>query len=845
MSIAIHDTTTNKGQLIWTDIKQEFISANWKITLVLIFNFLAFNNLLEYFIQSIMIDKVFYFMSAGKHLDWFIITTALILFVVYIKRFNKYTPSTTNLIVISILAVAYFYYRFLSNHWGYLTFFDNKKIAYLDLFFIYWLAIISSWGRQFPYSKEKKPTVFNEDTPLSELNTEDYFSFGNYAEEIAKKIKVGTYEKSFAIGVSGSWGSGKSSLTHLILKHLDDRNHIKIKFNPWASQTPQALIKDFFEQVSAELKPYNETIGKLSISYAKKLVTTDDTNVFAKIIDGTFSDLNDDTSIEKYQKNIDEALRKISKKLIIVIDDIDRLSFEEVAEVFKLVRNTANFPNTVFLLLYDRNYVSKAISDINATNSDLFLEKIVQLEISIPFYEKRAIKEKLKEKLIFHFNNIDEKDIDGSLVYKESFVHDYVSDWICNLRDVNRLVNSVILNYEGLEDEVYFKDFLKLEILRLKLPNIYNLFKNDPWMYLKEIEHSSDRQIIAFKHVDADDKKEFIISQKVKEFHKDDEIKAMRLVTTIFVDKRPYGNIHPLSIVNPSNFNRYFRYSISNKELSTRDFTVARESGLDAMKAKIDVWYSNNLTKEIKQKFEEIYFYNNDEDYDLVIKSILYFANKRSQGFGGKDILVGYNDYDFISKLYLYENDDRKEKREKYREYFFKIMNNINKVLSYELLFLNTLACDLSDDFILSKEELKKLLIEKLSELSKNMHTINQTFWDLYRLSEIKVWTSHAGSHRSHKELMPELHPIFIDILERTDIKQILSMVTRTSFPKKGTLAINMETIKYFWSDIEDFKKFVTKSRYKNQSEVDKFFGFLEETEKVGYTPIETSLNFD
>ncbi len=57
------------------------------------------------------------------------------------------------------------------------------------------------------------------------------------------------------------------------------------------------------------------------------------------------------------------GLSQLDKPIVIVLDDIDRLSTNEIREVFKLVRLTASFPNIIYVLAFDRLRVELALQE--------------------------------------------------------------------------------------------------------------------------------------------------------------------------------------------------------------------------------------------------------------------------------------------------------------------------------------------------------------------------------------------------------------------------------------------------------------------------------------------------
>ncbi|MBK8819062.1 MAG: hypothetical protein IPN49_08205 [Saprospiraceae bacterium] len=92
-------------------------------------------------------------------------------------------------------------------------------------------------------------------------------------------------------------------------------------------------------------------------------------------------------SIDYYRKVIGASLRKQNKKLVIFLDDLDRLDGDEILEVFKIIRNSFDIANTFFIIGFDLDYVISQIKE--KINSDLeksitYLDKIFQLKINLP-----------------------------------------------------------------------------------------------------------------------------------------------------------------------------------------------------------------------------------------------------------------------------------------------------------------------------------------------------------------------------------------------------------------------------------------------------------------------------
>src|SRR5690606_16329262 len=134
---------------------------------------------------------------------------------------------------------------------------------------------------------------------------------------------------------------------------------------------------------------------------------------------------------------------------------------EEIVEVIRLIRNNANFYNTFFIVAYDRNYVVNALKNHNQYRQEQFLEKIFQIEITLPYFKSDILRYKLAEKLKQKFPQDFHSTIDEEVIGSPSIVPVFLNEWLGSMRDVTRLANALVLNLSKLNGEVVFNDFLR------------------------------------------------------------------------------------------------------------------------------------------------------------------------------------------------------------------------------------------------------------------------------------------------------------------------------------------------------------------------------------------------
>jgi predicted KAP-like P-loop ATPase len=361
-----------------------------------------------------------------------------------------------------------------------------KIVPYLSLFWLVTLLNLIFYQRVEIKNYWPKPriasTLFN-DRPVSKTD-EDQLGYSNYAVEIASKIKTSTFETAFAIGINANWGVGKSTFFNFLKKNLEgDNETLMVEFNPWGALDRTYLIQDFFATLGKGIQPYYSSLAGMLKDYSKKLVDATDNQV-TKTIHFSISGIFGGSTLNQIKTEIDEALGKLGKKLVIFIDDVDRMDSGEVVEVLKLIRNTADFRNTFFIVAYDRNYVSSSIKTTNDYKPQLYLEKIFQLEITLPYFEKselvRALLEKIRPLVGNELDQIIEAPAPDVFAVRKSFLE----DWLTSMRDVTRLANAIAINYPRLKGNVVIRDFINMEMFRLKFPSIYQILYRQTDDYL-------------------------------------------------------------------------------------------------------------------------------------------------------------------------------------------------------------------------------------------------------------------------------------------------------------------------------------------------------------------------
>ncbi|EPC9469317.1 KAP family P-loop NTPase fold protein [Campylobacter lari] len=317
-----------------------------------------------------------------------------------------------------------------------------------------------------------------------------------------------TIKDSVSIGIIGDWGSGKTSFINMVLESLSiNKKIVIINFNPWNISTRKQLISDFLTMLSKEIckVPFPEfkcrNLKKIYSHFKFKFFSEVSQNledlallfkmssyviadpvisVAMSKTSNAISDFNKLLSAEKkgldeIKNKINTALSNIDTKIIIVIDDLDRLADTDIREIFQLVRSIADFKNTMYILAYDNEIVTKALDKIQKDKGERYIEKIVQVPIVLPKLNKAdltAIFMQKIEQFSFVYEKIDKNE------FIENLNTNHFAGAFENIRDINRYLNVLKFEMSAIKQELYLYDFAVITLFKLFEPKFYEFIYN-------------------------------------------------------------------------------------------------------------------------------------------------------------------------------------------------------------------------------------------------------------------------------------------------------------------------------------------------------------------------------
>ncbi|MDP3218492.1 MAG: P-loop NTPase fold protein [Deltaproteobacteria bacterium] len=318
---------------------------------------------------------------------------------------------------------------------------------------------------------------------------DDRLGYAPFARQLATSVLRSNPSDGLVVAIYGPWGSGKSSalnfITHYLEQDPDEDPPVIVHFNPWWFSGQEDLLKRFFDQFrSAIAKGHARKRKLLSRIAAFGSAVADVPLVPTKIVGKAVQLVADGmqtTDIVALKSELAEELKKTLSRVIVVIDDIDRLTKDEIRQLFRIVKAVADFPNVIYLLAFDREVAATALEESHGMPGGEYLEKIVQVPFELPPPEKEQIHLLLFERLNKIIADVPEERFDR--VHWANVFHDGIEPFVVKPRDVVRLTNTLSITFPAVANEVDVVDFIAIETLRVFCPVAYDVVRRNPGQF--------------------------------------------------------------------------------------------------------------------------------------------------------------------------------------------------------------------------------------------------------------------------------------------------------------------------------------------------------------------------
>lgn len=235
--------------------------------------------------------------------------------------------------------------------------------------------------------------------PLEYLE-DDKLKFIDKAQKIAEHINYHPSQLPYSISIRGAWGAGKSTMLNFIEEFLDTGYCSIIHFNSWLVTDKELLISNLFEEIYYQIMNVFPKVKEKFLRYAQKIIppvskaiayfaatsngldspsASAIANVTGESIKGITEEFSEKPlSVRKKElyQVMSEYSKGYNKKIVVLVDEIDRLFPEEIITVFQMIKSALDLPGIVFVVAIDEHNAFQALNSKGIINEKEYLEKI-------------------------------------------------------------------------------------------------------------------------------------------------------------------------------------------------------------------------------------------------------------------------------------------------------------------------------------------------------------------------------------------------------------------------------------------------------------------------------------
>lgn len=362
------------------------------------------------------------------------------------------------------------------------------------------VILLSPLAREYSSKRRKEaPQLYFITDEEIKSHEQDFFASEAQAKSFAETVMASKSNAGLVFGVDGPWGIGKTSFINLAERHWEtasDGTVVVFRFEPLRHASDPNLAERFIKELSSAIQKrvFVPEFRPVASRYYRMLKGRADLSFL-----GFKLSLEPSTeTIDELLEDIDDVLKRIGSRVIIVIDDLDRLDASAVNNVLFTVRRTFKLSQATYILCYDTDNLVNGSTDREKARE--FLEKFITIKLSL-FVDSTAIKKFLEHDWSnehrTHLNIPSETMVKLASILSElasildSEVAASYMPLLGDMRKIKRFVNAVLMMQIERTNlgrtDFNSRDLINLMLLHLNYPSVFRR------IYAEETEGRSGR----------------------------------------------------------------------------------------------------------------------------------------------------------------------------------------------------------------------------------------------------------------------------------------------------------------------------------------------------------------
>ena len=339
--------------------------------------------------------------------------------------------------------------------------------------------------------------AFGTDAPIKE-DGQDLIGRASFAGKLADMLRSVAGPDSLVVGLYGPWGSGKTSVINLVENELSrkedgDKAHVSVvRFEPWSYLTSEQLLVQFLNDVGkaldgGKLRAKRSEALAAFVDYSESLLTSASSaasllggppigaagSAIGKPLAKKLKKAADKAgSVSAKKQALEKELLKFDGRVVVIIDDIDRLPNDQVRMIFQLVASLAKLPKINYLLSFDEEVVTRALSEVQKCDGAEYLEKVVQVPVRLPSISPDDLERILLKDInsVFEMFSYRQDDLDDTRW--AGVCSTFLRSRFSTIRELRRFTNALMAKLTVLPRFCCFEDVVAMTAMELKAPKL-------------------------------------------------------------------------------------------------------------------------------------------------------------------------------------------------------------------------------------------------------------------------------------------------------------------------------------------------------------------------------------
>ncbi len=545
-------------------------------------------------------------------------------------------------------------------------------------------------------------------------------------------------EGGFVITLTGSWGSGKTTVINMVTDELKELTLIN-DFSFWKYENKEALLKAVIERLLEESDSVlNFRERQAFIQSVLEMVSDKSGFNFVRLF------ANGD-ELSRAKNKLSTHLIENNKRILFVVDDLERTNSEIAIMIFKVIATVLDIGNVIYLVSYDEVEMKKHFSNVGIEFN--YLDKVINQKFTLPQISEANIADETKKAMLSLAQIYGRTDELKNVIDEVAKLLP-----IENIRDLKRMLNSLMPYIQKNELGLNERDRLLINYIKFKDYGLWTeLFENGHYLasfyYVdsrkskQREEHNVSKGFNPDKETDFEhNRTEWI--EKIQADYK----QYLDILKKLFNDFKMKGD-YTQSIENDRNFN------ILNGNYFLMYF-IEESSDIHQTKKAINQFLSQEniekvkITAEVeKQAVKELFEQNANQQ-----NAMFLYLQRQEQHFGILNVVI-------LRYLMAPEGDKNKDGNifHKLVEYCALIILRYCLVENFE-----SILAKVDSDFInfyFHKKIVEKLTSESwwkqhTAEIKEDKKEIINQYHEIVKKQFLKVWEHESITDENLKTMI-------------------------------------------------------------------------------------------